>query len=177
MLTWLTKWDRVSRSSTDLEAIAASSHPRVQGSSPGQEPGLRPGGRSRQGPQSPRKRVNGLRSAQARRHPKGCEGLSAGAADQPPGWAVLKGEPQLSRGLWPRAAPAAVTAVGVLAPRPRGHSGKAVRRANCPHPSGGCRWRCDPACRAHVGAVCPSALGAAGQPGPSRAVGGRASSP
>lgn len=89
----------------------------------------------------PENRANGPRSAPARRHPKGCGGPSAGAAVQPPGWAVLKGVPQGLRGPRPRAAPAALSPVGVLAPRPRLRSGKCVRRAArlrlCR-----CGWRC-----------------------------------
>ncbi len=101
----------------------------------------------------PENRANGPRSAPARRHPKGCEGLSAGAAVQPPGWAVLKGVPQGLRGPRPRAAQAAVSPVGVRAPRPRLRSGKCVRRAARLRPAGaggGAR-------HAHVEGTCPSA--------------------
>lgn len=63
------------------------------------------------------------------------------------------GEPQGLRGPQPRAAPAAVSPVGVLAPRPRLRSGKCVRRGTS---LGGRRVRTG-ALQAHDEGICPSA--------------------
>ncbi|CAL60622.1 hypothetical protein HEAR0401 [Herminiimonas arsenicoxydans] len=94
-----------------------------------------------------------MRSAPARRHPKGCVGRTPAAAFSGSPLNVFMGEPTRHEALGRKRPKARCCSSGVLAPRPRQRSGKRVRQVQSSRDyvaMGG-------ALKAHAEGVCPSA--------------------